>query len=75
MTYSCHHEHYREPYIIRHTNAIAAKSTQVQSGLQGAGWLTAAAASEIGDQSQEPDVGNDTGKTLLQARIAVSERS
>eukprot|EP01048_Picozoa_sp_COSAG05_P018678 COSAG05_NODE_2775_length_2652_cov_2.252252_3_plen_70_part_00 len=37
--------------------------------------LTAAAASEIGDQSQEPDVGNDTGKTLLQARIAVSERS
>ena len=31
--------------IIRHTSATAAESTQVQSGLHSAGWLTAAAAS------------------------------
>ena len=34
----CPNRHNHHQTIIRHTSATAAKSTQVQSGLQGAGW-------------------------------------
>ena len=41
----CPNRHNHHQTIIRHTSATAAKSTQVQHGLQGAGWWTAAAES------------------------------
>ena len=49
-----HHSHHQT--IIRHTSATAAKSTQVQSGLQSAGWWPAVAgfcATIISMQMQE----------------------